>query len=317
MRKKILRLVYKNKNSFKIFCTTIFLMFVFFTGCASENKKGSVVSSGSPVTIANPTVTSLTDYMTFNANTTFLSKEIVRSTFQGFIKKVYKNIGDNVKNGDIIFQIITKEAYAADTLKLNLNGESFSGTILVKAKTNGVLTELNYNIGDFVSDGEQLAVISNPNSLAVLLNVPYQHAAKIKINSRCFLLLPNGNKINGIISKSLPSVDPISQTQTFLVKLSDGKKYPENLNVEIKIPISTINTAKVLPKSAIQSSETLDSFWIVKLINDTTAIKVLVEKGIENDSLVQILNPNLDLSEKIIVDGAYGLPDSSKVEIRQ
>ena len=154
------------------------MILVFFTGCASENKKGSVISSGSRVTIANPTVTSLTDYMTFNANTTFLSKEIVRSTFQGFIQKVNKNIGDKVKIGDVIFQIITKEAYAADTLKLKLNGESFSGTILLKAKTNGVLTELNYNTGDFVSDGEQLAVISNPSSLAVLLNVPYQHACK-------------------------------------------------------------------------------------------------------------------------------------------
>ena len=112
--------------------------------------------------------------------------------------------------------------------------------------------------------------------------------AKIKINSKCILLLPNGNKINGTISKSLPSVDPISQTQTFLVKISDGKNYPENLNVEIKIPINTVNKATVLPKNAILSNETLDNFWIMKLINDTTAIKVFIKKGIENDSLVQI-----------------------------
>lgn len=315
MRLKLLTLLYQLgfKKSLQV-CSGILLL-LLFASCSSENKNDAVVIVGTPVAVANPKVITLTDYMTFNANTTFLSKEIVRSTFQGFIKKVYKNIGDYVKTGDVIFQIITKEAYATDSLKLKLNGESFSGNILLKAKTNGVLTELNYNTGDFVSDGEQLAVISNPSSLAVLLNVPYQHAAKIKINSKCILLLPNGNKITGTISKSLPSVDAVSQTQTFLVKISDGKNYPENLNVEIKIPINTVNKATVLPKSAILSNETLDSFWIMKLINDTTAIKVLVKRGIENDSLVQILKPGLDLSEKIIIDGAYGLPDSSKVEI--
>jgi hypothetical protein len=307
--------VLRLKNELLISCALLLLL--SFISCSDKTKNEVVIQSGTPVTVTNPTVTSLTDYMTFNANTTFLSKEIVRSTFQGFIKKVYKNIGDNIKTGDVIFQIITKEAYAADNLKLKLNGEPFSGTILLKAKTNGVLTELNYNTGDFVSDGEQLAIISNPNSLAVLLNVPYQHAAKIKLKSNCNIILPDGKSINGRISKSLPSVDPISQTQTFIVNLLEINKYPANLNVEIKIPVSVVKGATTLPRTAIQSSETLDSFWIMKLMNDTTAVKVLVEKGLENDSLVQILKPSLDLLEKIIIDGAYGLTDTSKVEIKK
>lgn len=314
MKEKTKQFYYEKR--FKKWLTILLLQFLFIVGCASESKNEVVINNRTPVSIANPVVTSLSEYMTFNANTTFLSKEIVRSTFQGFITKVYKNIGDYVKPGEVIFQIVTKEAYAADSLKLKLNGEAFSGTILLKAKTDGVLTELNYNTGDFVSDGEQLAVISNPSSLAVLLNIPYQHASKIKIQSHCLLLLPNGNKINGIISKSLPSVDQISQTQTFLVKISDGKNYPANLNVEIKIPIRVVDKATVVPKSSIQSNETLDSFWIMKLVNDSTAIKVLVDKGIENDSLVQILKPNLDLSEKIIIDGAFSLPDTAKIEIK-
>ena len=291
-------------------------IFIFFTSCSGDKKNDLSVASGTPVKIANPTVTSLTDYMSFNANTIFLKKEIVRSTFQGFIQKTYKNIGDYVKTGDVIFQIITKEAYATDSLRIKLSNETFSGTVFLKAKTNGILTELNYNTGDFVSDGEQLAVISNPSSLAVLLNVPYQHVSKIKINSSCILILPNGKKINGTISKSLPSVDPISQTQTFLVHFSDGKNFPANLNLEIKIPVNVVKNAIVLPKSAIQSNETLDHFWIMKLINDTTAINLPIKKGIESDTLIQIIEPKLEMTDRIIVDGAYGLPDSAKVVVK-
>ena len=40
------------------------------------------------------------------------------------------------------------------------------------------------------------------------------------------------------------------------------------------------------------------------------------KKGIENDSLVQILKPNIDVSQKIIIDGAFGLPDTAKIEIK-
>ncbi|MGB9772264.1 MAG: efflux RND transporter periplasmic adaptor subunit [Candidatus Kapaibacteriota bacterium] len=216
----------------------------------------------------------------------------------------------------MVFQIITKEAYATDSLRIKLSDEIFSGIVNIKSKTSGVLTELNFNVGDFVSDGEQLAVISNPNSFAVQLNVPYQHISKIKLNSGCILIFPNGREIKGIISKSLPSVDPVSQTQTFLIDFADGKDIPANLNIEVKIPVNVIKNAVVLPKSAIQSDETLTNFWIMKLINDTTAVKTIISKGIENDSLVQIISPKLSSTEKIIIDGAYGLPDTAKVIVK-
>ncbi|MBK6912897.1 MAG: HlyD family efflux transporter periplasmic adaptor subunit [Ignavibacteriales bacterium] len=301
-------------QSQNFFSLIIFLIFsIFIVSCSSDTKTTPTKTLGTPVKVANPSESSLTDYMSFNATTFFMKKEIVRSTFQGFIQKVYKNIGDYVNAGDIVFTVITKEAYAADSLRVKLSDEIFSGVVNIKSKTSGILTELNYNVGDFVSDGEQLAVISNPHSLAVLLNVPYQHISKIKLKSSCVLIFPNGKQITGIISKSLPSVDPVSQTQTFLIDFADGKDIPANLNLEVKIPVNFIKNTVVVPKSAIQSDETLTKFWIMKLLNDTLAIKTPITKGIENDSLVQIVTPKLSLTDRIIVDGAYGLPDTAKV----
>jgi hypothetical protein len=51
----------------------------------------------------------------------------------------------------------------------------------------------------------------------------------------------------------------------------------------------------------------------MKLVNDTTAVRVNITKGIEEDSLVQILDPKFKLTDNIILDGAYGLPDTAKV----
>jgi len=83
----------------------------------------------------------------------------------------------------------------------------------------------------------------------------------------------------------------------------------------VNIPLSYVKDALTLPKSAILSNETLEIFWIMKLINDSTAVRVDIQKGIENDSLIQILKPQFILSDRIIFDGAYGLPDTASVVI--
>ena len=127
--------------------------------------------------------------------------------------------------------------------------------------------------------------------------------------------MPDGEQLAGYIEKSVPSVDAATQTQTFLIKLRSYKTLPENLNVIVNIPFRSYKDATVVPKSAVVSNVTEDSFWIMKLLNDTTAVKVDIQKGIETDSLVQILSPKLNLSDRIISSGSYGLPDTAKVEV--
>jgi HlyD family secretion protein len=294
----------------------VFLSLIFFISCSSENKNDSLpFESGTPVKITNPAKTNLTEYISFNANTIFLNKEIVRSTFQGFIEKIYKNIGDPVNNGDSLFLIRTKESAASDSLQIKIGNKVFKGSIIIKVQVNGILTFLNYNKGDYVSEGEQLAIVSNPSSLRINLSVPYQYVQKINHSSVCKVLLPNGKSVNANIEKVLPSVDPASQTQTFILKLDKGDILPENLNVSVKIPLNFVKEAITLPRSSVLSNETLEKFWVMKLINDSTAIRVDIQKGIENDSLIQILKPQFNLDDRIIFDGAYGLPDTTSVVI--
>ncbi len=291
---------------------------IFFISCTSESKDSpSPSESGTIVKITNPVRTNLTEYITLNANTIFLNKQIVRSTFQGFIEKIYKNIGDAVKIGDPIFLIRTKESSANDSLNVGVGNKIFKGTITIKVQANGILTLLNYNTGDYVSEGEQLAIISNPSSLRINLNVPYQYVSKINHGSICTVLLPNGKTVKANIQKIIPSVDQTSQTQTFILNLDARENLPENLNVNVQIPLNFVKDALTLPKSAVMSNETLEKFWVMKLINNSTAIRVDIQKGIENDSLIQIVKPQFNPNDRIIFDGAYGLPDTAIVVVNK
>jgi len=303
-----------NKKLF-IFYFSILTSVILISCGGNEADSVNEVSSGTPVTITHPRLMNMTDDLELNGNTVFLDKEIVRSTFDGFIVKDYKNIGDKVKTGDILFQIKTIESAATDTLGIMLGNRLFRGTIFIKANSNGVVSELNYHEGNYVMGGEQIAVVSNPSSLRIKLNVPYEDILKVKIGNECEVNLPDGVNLPGIIEKNVPAVNPVTQTQIYYIKLKYYRDVPENLNVMVKIPFKNFESTTVLPKSSLVTDVTESNFWIMKLINDTTAIRVDVKKGIENDSIAQILSPKLNKTDKIVLSGAYGLPDTAKVEI--
>ena len=307
---------YTKKKIIK-FIALIVIFFIPLTliSCSGDQNNAESVSSGTPVQITNPVVMNLKDYLELNASTIFLNKEIIRAPLSGFIEKIYKNIGDEVNPGDDLFQVKTKESAASDSLSIKIGDSIFNGSVLIKAKSKGVLTELNYHAGDLITEGEQLAIVSNPNSLNIKLNVPFEDAQKINIGQNCEITLPGGEKLNGIIYRSVPSVDPSSQTQAYLIKLLKQVELPENLNVFVIIPFRTFSNAIVLPKSSVMTNVTEDTFWIMKLVNDTTALRIGIKRGIETDSLTQILSPKLSLSDRVISSGAYGLPDTASVEV--
>lgn len=308
-----------NKGIIKIFLFSVLLLaLTTIISCGETNENNtSDVSSGTPVTITHPFKTNISDYIKLNGSAVFLTEEIVRATFQGFILNVYKNIGDFVEPGEDLFQIRTMESAATDSLNISFGNKQFKGVVNLKAQSNGVLTELNYHQGDFVSNGEQLAIISNPSSMRIKVNVPFEDVSKVKIGNKCEIQLPGDETLNGIIDRNIPKVDSATQTQTYYIKLANYKQLPENLNVTVRIPFNRSNNVLVLPKSSIVTDVTQDSFWVMKLVNDTTAIRANIKKGIENDSVVQILNSDLKPDDRVILSGAYGLPDTAKVEIQK
>jgi hypothetical protein len=65
------------------------------------------------------------------------------------------------------------------------------------------------------------------------------------------------------------------------------------------------------------TNEVLKDFWVMKIMNDSMAVKISIQKGIENDSLMEVISSDLSVGDRIITEGAYGLPDSSKVKIEK
>jgi multidrug efflux pump subunit AcrA (membrane-fusion protein) len=283
-------------------------------GQASEDA--AAVSPQSSVTVTTIDSSPMADSIVLSATSAFLQKNYVSSNAIGYIIKVGIQPGTYVEKGQLMFIIKTKEAQSiGNTINVLDTTFKFSGTNKIRASRSGFVTQLLHQVGDYVQDGAQLAIISDKESFAFVMQMPYELRKVIGSNQNLVLTLPDGERLNGHIASIMPSVDTLSQTQGIVIKVNSKHPIPENLVAKASIVKSAKNSAASFPKSAVLSNETQDEFWVMKLINDTTAVKVPITKGIEAGGRVEVLSPKFAPGDRVAVTGNYGLADTAKVKI--
>ncbi|SDF20555.1 HlyD family secretion protein [Mucilaginibacter pineti] len=307
----------KFKNIYIAAC----LLLVLFSCKSKDSAAGgedAAVASQTPVTVTTVTDSSMTDYADLSATSIFLQKNFVKANANGYIQNVNTQLGHFVNKGATIFTIKTKEAQSiGNSINILDTTFRFSGVNRIKAPGNGYITQLAHQQGDYVADGEQLAVISDRSSFVFVMQLPYEMRQYVQNNQNVQLILPGGEKLTGTVASSMPSVDTLSQTQGIVIKASSNNPIPENLVAKARIIRSSRPHTASLPKSAVLTNETQTEFWVMKLINPTTAVKTPITKGLETGDRVEILSPKFNPKDMIVVTGNYGLTDTAKVKIVQ
>ena len=294
------------------------LLLIGLVGCKPKviavEKQEKTTDARTPITITHVNTGAMSDSISLNAVSSFLKKNSLKSSATGYVKQMNVKIGDYVESGQVLFIIQTKEAsaYSSKALDTLLN---FNGSFPIKANSAGIVTQVDKLTGDYVTDGEQLCSIAQRSSLVLLLNVPYELNSYVHIKDACIIELPDKTTLMGMIDSRLSNVDAVSQTQSFIVKPLADKNLPENLIARIRILKTIKQNTMVLPKEAVLADETEENYWVMKLINDSTAVRVSVMKGIEAAGKVELLSPRFSKEDRIILTGGYGLPDTAAIEI--
>lgn len=283
---------------------------------AAKETAETTIDARTPVTVTVVSKDGLTDYIELNATSTFLQKSYVKAISTGYLQSLNTQIGRYVHAGDPLFTVKTKEAQSIGNTINQLDSTfKFSGVTTIKANSSGYITQLNHQGGDYVQDGEQVAVISNMNSFVFLLELPYELRPYVLNKTTVDLLLPDGEKLTGTIASTMPQMDAASQTQSIVIQVNAGHAIPENLIAKVRVIKSQKSSAFSLPKTAVLTNETQSEFWVMKLLDTATAVKVPVQKGLETNDRVEILSPSFAGTDKILVSGNYGLGDTAKVKV--
>jgi multidrug efflux pump subunit AcrA (membrane-fusion protein) len=302
-----------------------YLLFFLLAACGAKVEKAGdaggtdSVDARTPVTVAVVDKGGLDDYIELNAVSAFLQKSYVKSIANGYLESADVYPGKYVEKGQTLFTLQTKESKSiGNTIRQLDSSLHFSGVTTIKANQRGYITQLDHQPGDYVQDGEQLAVISDRSSFVFLLDLPYELRPFVLNKKTVELTLPDGTKLTGEVGPTMPTVDSASQTQNVVIRVPAAGSIPENLIAKVRILKSQKggNTQSV-PKGALLTDETESAFWVMKLIDSATAVKVPVIKGIETKDRVEILHPVFAAGDKILVTGNYGLPDTAKVKVEQ
>ena len=306
-------------NLMKKIFASLLIITIFLSAC--KHKETAVAETPEPtktrVTIVQPVKQSLTDYLLLNANTVFQKKVVVRANITGYIIAIPWKAGDRISAGSVFCSIKTKEQDALKNLSQREPSlKQFQESIKIKTNAAGFITAVNYLAGDFVNEGDILATISEPSSLVLAVNVPYEYHQYVYNGRSCQVKLPDGKTINASITLSIPVIDAVSQTQQYFIRLSDNQTLPENMNVIVRIPMKQKMNVICLPLDAIQTNETQDEFWVMKLSGDSMALRVPVTVGTQNDSLKEVMS-GIGMTDKIIVQGGFGLADSALISIQK
>jgi hypothetical protein len=287
---------------------------ILMTGCHQAVKiSEKTTPSAIPVTVSLVHKGRMSSYLELSATSAFLFKASVKSPVTGYIENMFISQGDVVGNSRLLFIIKTKEASAI--MNDSINSLKFRGIIDVKAAVAGLVSSIDHPKGDYVAEGDQLCQIAVPGSFVFILDIPFELSGSLKLNTQCEIVLPDGYSIKGVIKSRFPSMAGSSQTERYIVHLSGSVSLPENLIAKIRIIKETVDNAISLPRSSILTDETMQSFWVMKLINDSTAVKTLVTTGISEKEYIQIKMPVFKETDLFLTSGNYGLGDTANVKV--
>lgn len=257
----------------------------------------------------------ISEYQDFNGTTQYQKKESLRANVTGYIAYLPYERGNEVQRGGTFATVRTKEQNAlADAVKIDSSLAQFVKPLRITSNASGIITTLNVVKGDYVAEGDVLAVIAQPKTLVVKVNVPFSEKNDMEVGTPCQIMIPGQNTIQAQVTSRLPVIDPVNQTQAFLIALPNSQ-LPERLNVNVRTVLKQDSTALGIPHKALQTNELMTDFWVMKIFNDTLAIKEMVKPLLQNDSVVQFSSENVKKGDYVVTEGSYQMQDSTKVKI--
>jgi cobalt-zinc-cadmium efflux system membrane fusion protein len=177
--------------------------------------------------------------------------------------------------------------------------------LAVRSPISGRITEVDTQLGAYVTAGAELFNVSDPRRIQVDAAVPATDAQRIRPGDRAIVELPNGNIVEATVRSVTPLVDPQSRSATVVVQLGGapgGLTQGQAVRVRIT-PQGSQESGIILPEESVQQIEGRDMVF-VQVKDGFQAIPVSV--GSRSGGRIEILD-GLRAGQTVVTDGAFVL----------
>jgi len=294
----------------------LWVLAITVTTTACNHKKTTNTHYKLPlptVTVGHPVVKSQAVYESFRAVSRYLQNVNLRARTQGIVTHVFASPGDEVYAGQPMFVIKPVELSALEKSSISHQLGNISDTIF--SKQNILTNQVMVQQGDYVQPGSLLASAFKKNSLVAITYIPFSKVSAIRKNNPCTVFIPGKKPVNTFFKRQLFSADSITQTQPFIVPLPSNLQLSKGMNLRVRFKEKEIHDGIFVPRVAVLSNEEETSFWVIKVVNNSIVRKVPVTIGWEGKNSIQVISGDIKPSDEIVTQGAYGLPDNTRVKI--
>lgn len=160
-------------------------------------------------------------------------------------------------------------------------------TLHVLATTNGVLQQMQVEVGQQVTPGTNLARVVEPQNLKAALRVPETQAREIQLNQQAVIDTRNGTVTGHVIR-----IDPAAQEGTVTLDVSLDEQLPQgarpDMAVDGTIELERLSDVIFVGRPAVAQAQSVVQMF--KLSEDgKTATRVSVKLGRSSANAVEIL----------------------------
>jgi HlyD family secretion protein len=185
----------------------------------------------------------------------------------------------------------------------------------IRSPITGVVTDRPLYEGQMATAGTPMMTIMNLSHVIGRAYVSPEQASLLHVGDAATIQPGAGAPaVPAKVTVVSPALDPSSTTvQVWVEAPNPGRQLRPGSTVDVKVVARTAKNALVIPAAAVlTASDGTTSVMVVGKGNH--AHQTSVQTGIREDGEVQITS-GLRVGQEIVSEGAYGLPDGTKVQI--
>jgi HlyD family secretion protein len=198
-----------------------------------------------------------------------------------------------------------------------LNSEAQLSYSEVRSPITGFITDRPLYPGEMASTATPLLTVMDISQVIAKAHIPQSDALQLKKGNAATISLAGLEQpINGKVSLISPALDPNSTTVEVWVQAPNAnQQLRPGTTAQIAITAQTVKDALVIPAAALLNAKG-DVAQVMVVDSQNQASSRDVKTGIATGQQVQIVS-GLKPGEIVVTQGAYGLPDKTKVKIEK
>jgi HlyD family secretion protein len=185
----------------------------------------------------------------------------------------------------------------------------------IRSPINGWITDRPLYPGEMAAAGTPLLTVMDISQVIAKAHIPQGEAALLNVGSKATIEVPGvETSVDGQITVVSPALDANSTTVEVWVQAKNpGQHLKPGTTVQLSMATKPVPNALAIPAAAVQPGP--EGATIVMVLGtDGLAHQTAVRTGVKQEGRIQVVE-GLKAGDRVILSGAYGLPDKTKVKV--